>query len=112
MYTSCLVSGDFADRDLQLAGQFDDHGARDAFQDAGLDRRRQQLALPHQEDVVAGTLGDFALVVEHQRLDAAGLQALDLGQDVVQVVQRLDPRAEGRRVVADRADGDDLQPFS
>ena len=63
----------------------------------------QQPAALDQEDVVARALGDFALVVEHQGFDAAGLQALDLGQDVVEVVERLDPRAERRRMVADDA---------
>ena len=48
--------------------------------------------LAHQEDIVAGALGDFAFVIEHQGFDAAGLQAFDLGQNVVEVVERLDPR--------------------
>src|SRR5690606_38386458 len=61
------------------------------------------------EDVVAGAFGDGALVVEHQGFGAAGVGALDLGEDVVQVVERLDPGVQGRRVVADRAGGDDLQ---
>ena len=54
------------------------------------------------EDVVAGALGDLALVVEHQRFEAAGAGPLDLGEDVVEVVERLDPRVERARVVADR----------
>ena len=60
----------------------------------------QQHAVAHQEDVVARALGDFALVVEHQGFDAAGLQAFDLGQDVVEIVERLDPRVERRRMIA------------
>ena len=74
--------------------------------------RREQHAVADQEDVVAGALGHFALVVEHQGLDAAGLQPFDLGQDVVQVVERLDPRAQRGRMVARRAGGDDLQPVA
>ncbi len=88
-----MVSGDFADLDAGLAGQLDDGVAGDAFEDAGVDGRREQPAAADQEDVVAGALGHLALVVEHQGLDAAGLKPLDLGQDVVQVVERLDPRA-------------------
>ena len=80
-----------------LAGQLDHGVAGDAFEDAGVDRRREQPPVADQEDVVAGALGHFALVVEHQGLDAAGLHALDLGQDVVQVVERLDPRAQRGR---------------
>ena len=106
-----MVSGDFADLDAHLAGQLDDGVAGDAFEDAGVGGRREELALADQEDVVAGALGHFALVVEHQGLDAAGLKALDLGQDVVQVVQRLDPRAQRGRMVPRHADGDDLQPL-
>ena len=33
-------------------------------------------------------------MVEHQGLDAASLQAFNLGHDVVEIVQRLDPRRE------------------
>ncbi len=65
--------------------------------------------LRDQEDVVAGAFGHFALVVEHQGFDAAGLHPLDLGQDVVQVVQRLDARVQCGRVIAHRAGRDDLQ---
>ena len=77
-----------------VAGQLDDGVARDAFEDAGVDRRRLQHAVLDDEDVVAGALGDLALVVEHQRFEAAGADRLDLGQDVVQVVERLDARVQ------------------
>ena len=99
----------FADFNFRRAGHLDHRVARDAFQNAGIDRRRLQYAVAHQEDVVARALGDFALVVQHQRFDAAGLQAFDLRQDVVQIIERLDARAQRRRMVADRAGGDDLQ---
>ena len=39
------------------------------------------------EDVVPGTFGDFALVVEHQGFDETGVGAFDLGEDVVEVVE-------------------------
>ena len=90
-------------------GQLDHGVAGDPFEDAGVDRRGVQLAAADEEDVVAGALGDLALVVEHQGFEAAGVGPLDLGQDVVQVVERLDPRVERARVVAHRAGGDDLQ---
>ena len=64
-----------------------------------------------QRRFVARAFGHFAFVVEHQGLDAAGLMPFDLGQDVVQVVERLDPRVQRGRVVAQRAGGDDLQPL-
>ena len=86
--------------------------AGDAFEDARLVGRREHPALADQEDVVAGALGHFAAVIEHQGLDAAGLEPLDLRQDVVEVVERFDSRAQGRRVVADRAHGDEFQPVA
>ena len=42
----------------------------------------------------AGALRDLPLVVEHQRLEAAGHRALDLGEDVVEIVERLEARVE------------------
>ena len=70
---------------------------------------RVELPVLDDEDVVAGTLGDLALVVEHQGFEAAGIGPLDLGQDVVQVVERLDPRVDGVGVIARRCRRDDLQ---
>ena len=91
---------------------FDHRIARDAFQNAGLERRRPQHAVADEEDVVARAFGDFALVVEHQGFDAAGLQAFDLGQNVVEVVERLDPRVERRRMHPLHADREISRPFS
>ena len=82
-----------------LRAKLDDGVAGDAFQNAGVERRRVQTAVAHEEDVVAGAFGHFALVVEHQGFDAAGLQAFDLRQDVVQIIERLDPRAQRRRMI-------------
>ncbi len=73
-------------------GEFHDGVAGDALEDAGVGRWREQLPRPHDKHVVARALGHLALVVEHQGLDAAGPQALELRHDVVQVVERLDPR--------------------
>ncbi len=68
-----------------------------------------QLVPLHHENVVACALGHVALVVEHQGFEATGIGALDLGEDVVQVVQRLDARIQRGGVVADGPGGDDLQ---
>jgi hypothetical protein len=48
-------------------------------------------------------------VVEHERFHATGLRSLDLRQDVVQVVKRLDPRIDGVRMVARGGGSNDLQ---
>ena len=98
--------------DHRVAGRASqlDHGiASDPFEDARVDRRRMNLAAVHDEDVVAGALGDLALVVEHQGFQAAGVGPLDLGEDVVQVVERLDPRIDGVGMIASRRGRDDLQ---
>ena len=91
------------------AGQLDDGIAGDSLEDSRVDRGRMNLAAMHDEDVVAGALGDLALVVEHQGFQAARLGSLDLGQDVVQVVERLDPRIDGVGMIAGRRGRDDLQ---
>ena len=41
-------------------------------------------------------------MVQHQSFHSAGIRAFDLGHDVVQVVQRLDTRAECSWVIANR----------
>ena len=46
------------------------------------------------EEVVRGALGDTPGKVEHHRLGHAGFLGLDLGQDVVEVVERLDTGIE------------------
>src|SRR4051812_46671825 len=98
------------ERDLRRPGQVHDQVAGHALEDAGVRRRGLEYPVLDDEYVVAGTLGHLALVVEHQGLQAAGPDGLDLGQDVVQVVERLDPRVERVRVVADQAGGHDLEP--
>ena len=49
-------------------------------------RGRRDLAVAHDEYVLARTLGDVALVIEQDRLFVAGLDRLDLGQDAVEVL--------------------------
>ncbi len=98
--------------DACRAGKLDHGAACDAFQNARLQRRREQLAVADQKHVVACTLGHFALVIEHQRLGAAGLQPFQLGKDVVEVIERFDPRAERRRMISGDADGDDLKALA
>ena len=72
-----------------FGGDFDDGAAGDAFEDAGGRAAACRSAVADDEDVVAGAFGHFALVVEHQPFLGAGLQRLDLRQDVVEVVERL-----------------------
>ena len=61
-----------------------------------------QDALLDEEDIVARAFGDLAVVVQHDRFEAAGPDRLDLGEDVVEIVQRLDARIERIGMIADR----------
>src|SRR5262249_23172118 len=99
----------FLHRNAGRAGQIHDGIAGDAFEDAGIGRRRFEDTVLDDEDVVAGALRDLALVVEHQGLDAAGADALDLGEDVVQVIERLDARIGRVGMVANRRGRDDVE---
>ena len=85
--------------------------ARNAFQDAGVGRRRFEFAVFNDKNVVSGAFRDVALMIEHQRFFATGVIRFDLRHNVVEVVQRLDARVDrvGRR--ADRAGGNDFNPL-
>ena len=83
--------------------------AGDAAQAARGDGRREEIAALEDENIVAGAFGDEALLVEHQALAGAGLVGLDLGQDVVEVIERLDLRAQRAGRDAARAAGDDVE---
>ena len=64
------VDGPLHHRDLQLvAGQLDDGVAGDPFQQAGVDRRRDQLAPADDEDVLGAAFGHLALGVEQFELE-------------------------------------------
>ena len=68
-------------------GKFHHRSPRDAFEDAGVGRRREQPSATHDEYVVARALGHFPLVVEHEGFDASRLQALQLRHDIVEIVE-------------------------
>jgi len=57
------------------------------FENAGIQRLREESAAADEENTIPRTLGQFPLVVEHEGLHAAGLQSLDLGHDVVEVIK-------------------------
>ena len=79
------------------------------FEDAGVRRRRLEDAALDEEDVVGGAFRHLAVDVEHDRFQAAGPDGLDLGEDVVEVVQRFDARVERVGMVAHDAGRDDFQ---
>src|SRR5271165_4261 len=103
------IHGPFDDCEAGRTRQFNHGVASDSLEDARVDRGSVEDSPGNDEDVVACTLGNLALVIEHERFEAAGIGALNLGKNVVQVVERLDPGVDGIRVVARRARRDDLQ---
>lgn len=91
-----IVAGQvaFGERNAQLSGNVDDRGAGDAGQGAGGDRRGGDETVADDEDVVAGAFGYQSQVIEDQSFFGASLECLDLGHDIVQVIQAFDLRTE------------------
>ena len=83
--------------------------ARDAVERTRLRGRREQHALANDEDVLAGPVGDVTVVVQHDRLVVAGLQALDLGEHAVDVLAG-GLRRGGQRVLRVAAPAAHLHP--
>ena len=93
-------------RDLGRLRQLDDGITGDAPQDAAVDRGSVQFTPPHHEEVGPRPLGHEAGGVEHDHLVGVGDDPFDLGQDVRQVVERLDPGGERLAVRGRGARGD------
>ncbi len=80
--------------DVKFRAQVHDEAARDAFENTRIAGWREDLAVLDDEDVVAGALADVTIDVEHDGLIAADINGLDLGQDVVEVVEAFDARVK------------------
>jgi hypothetical protein len=82
-----LVAGDrdLADGHALVARDLDHRGAGDAFEDVG-SRGRLDLAVAHDEEILAARLGHEAGGVEQDRLVVAVEQRFALGEDRVHVV--------------------------
>ena len=96
------------DRNPRFTRQLTNRLTGDTVENASLSRWSEQFSLTDQKNIIASTLGNLALVVEHQRFNTSGLLALHFGQNIVQVIERFDTRAESRRMVPNRTDGDDF----
>ena len=83
--------------DSQARRHLQDRATRDPLERAVPEGRREQRAALHDENVVGGAFRHEAVVVQHDRLEGAGAVGLDLREDVLQVVEALDPRVEDRR---------------
>ena len=97
--------------EAELAEDFDDGLAGDAVETASGDGRGVDFAVFGDEDVVAGAFGDVALFVEHDALFATGLDGLNFGHDVVEVVEGFDLGAEGSGGGATGGAGDEVEAF-
>ena len=98
--------------DLQpeLGGDVEHGLPGDAPQGTRIDGRGEDFTALHNENVVPRTLGDVALLVEHEAFIGFGEVGLDLGHDVVQVIERLHRRAQRTGSHAARGAGHDRHP--
>src|SRR3989441_6255274 len=105
-----IVQGEepFLRLQAELRDDLEDGLARDAGQVRGRPGRDDRR-VADDEEVFRGRLGYVSVDVEHQGLVRAVLVRLDAGHDVVQVIQRLDRRAEALRRHAPIRRGHDLQ---
>ena len=79
----------------RFGGELEDDAASDAAERAVLRRGRQQLPVATTNRLSAVHSAMKPSGVEHDRLVRAGLLRVDLGEDVLQVVERLDARVDG-----------------
>jgi hypothetical protein len=101
--------GSFANGDARCFAEIKDDLAGDAIERAIGDRRGNDLAFFDDEDVVSGALGNVALLVEHEAFHGTRLEGFDFGHDVVEVVERLNLRAQARGGGSTGATGDDFE---
>ena len=78
--------------------------ARDAGQQTGVDRRRLRHAALDHEEVRLRALGELALVIPHDTLEAAPPEGFLHRQRVVQKIVRLDERVHRSGMIADDID--------
>src|SRR5205085_3455907 len=87
----------FDERDFERAANLDDAVARDARKDGRRERRRYDLALVHEEDVLTRPFRDVAAVVQGDAFGVAVRDGLHLDELRVHVV-RAGLRHRGHRV--------------
>jgi len=91
-----------------LARQIQNRVAGHSFQNPSIDVGGEQLATLDEEDVVRGALGDFAVLIEHERFGDTRADRLDFGENVIEVVERFDSRIERVGMIANGRSGDDF----
>jgi hypothetical protein len=96
---------------LGRAGQFDDGVARDAFENAGDEMRRAKDAVFDKKNVVGRAFRHFTVVIEHNRFQAAGADCLDLGENIIEIIERFNASIQRVGMIADNRRRDDAQPF-
>src|SRR5437879_3868088 len=63
------------------------------------------------EKVIAGAFGHITFRIQHDSFLAPGIICLNLGQNVVEVIERLDRRVQGAMEVPDRGDSNNSHPL-
>ena len=66
------------------------------------------MAFFDDEQIVAGAFGNEAFGVEHDGFFATGIVGFDLGQNIVEVIERLNGRIQRAVEIASGRDGDDV----
>src|SRR3989442_999852 len=94
--------------EAELRGDLKDGLPRDSGKVRRCERRHEGVVADN-EDVLGARLGNIAVDVEHERFIRAVLVRLDLGHDVVQIIQGLDRRAEALGRDASVRRRDDLE---
>ena len=95
---------------MQLPADFQHYPARDAVQAAVRNWRCEHGTVLHNENVVARAFGHITQVVQHQGFRRTLAHSFHFGQDVVEIIERLDLRTNGVRTVAAHGAGNQGQP--
>ena len=106
-----VMSGEcqFFDGDPGFCGKVHDDLPRDSCEDSRVDRGCKQSPGFDDENVISRSLSDVPLGIQHQRLHTACTESLHFGQDIIQVIQTLDPGANRRGMISYRTGGDDFE---
>src|SRR2546426_614633 len=105
------VEGQLLDGVVRVAGQLDDRVARDALEDPDVGGGGPDGAVHHDEEVHPARLRHVPAGIEHEHLVHARRHPLDLGEDVREVIERLDARREALAVPDRRRGGEGGEPL-
>jgi hypothetical protein len=88
------------DRDARFGSDFEEDTARDTFEAAGIQRRRENLAVFHGENIGGGAFGNFAALVEKDDFVETFFLRFSDGPNILQPRSGLDAGKRRSRVAA------------